>query len=61
MGTSAPFWAAAAAGFAAAVAIAFIIVSFLDARYLTRLEYKATLERIDRELTRIANVIAPRD
>jgi len=50
-------WLGAACGFGFAIAVAFAIVSFLDHRYVTRLEYRATLEAIRAELDRIGKYV----
>ena len=45
----------AGAGFAAAILAALAIITSLDQRYITRLEYRATMDSINKELKRIGH------
>ena len=53
MPSSPELWVAAVLGFGTAMGMAFAVIAFLDHRYITRLEYAATLARIDENLKRL--------
>lgn len=57
--SASPILLGAVIGFAGCMGIAFAVIAFLDSRFVTRLEYAATLKRIDDELKRIGDVVAP--